>query len=245
MNAANNVKEGKKNASARVRQYLKAQPPLTIITLQDLYANLAEDSSENAAIRTGLYRQSVDTPVSRLHLPSYYYAIRLELQEIEPGFEVFLSLRGIPRERLSAEVKAIADEIIARLQQHYGKNAISFWGRAAQRRSVDQARAGMKQAKDRDEFCRLCLTVNNLRQARGSTLLKPQTGFACHVLSRRASFWALLDTVHHETGNIFSDESTYKLKERLTADPFHSHSDHIIRLCHQHNAILLAALKRA
>jgi hypothetical protein len=213
-----------------IRDYLENKRPLTHVTLEDLYSQVLPEQSNS--VRAALYGLSVGTPVSQRNRPSKYYAIRLKLD----GKEVFFSLPGVSNQELMTDQisQKNTDQIINRLRTKYGKETIDYWGKAAQKRSVDQAASGMRKAKKRDDkACQLCTILGKSTQ---------QPVSACHIVSRKTVFWAVLDEIDKFKGNIFSDDAVLSLKVKLKNNNIHSNSQYILTLCSEHDKIVQDAL---
>lgn len=232
--------------ASQVRRSLESEPPLSVVSLRDLYANVP---SNNPAVRAALYAHAAGSPVSKRSPTSKYYAIYLPIQLPDSQLaETFLSLPGVPRTRILLDVSATKtiDQIVERLQDKYGKQTIKYWGSAAQYHSVAQARTGMSKARKRDKrTCRLCSVENNHRLRSGMPTLQPSRTRSHHIVSRRALFWTLLEEVDQQKGNVFSDDATELLKRKLRAEPLHSDERFIITLCDDHDRLLLASLRQA
>lgn len=216
-----------------IREHLKQSEPLTVVTLEALYKLPSITSEQRHRVRAAIYGLCAGTPVSERSKPSKYYGIRLSLNNQK---QCILSLPGIPREDLQSDLESDTktEQIIKRLQKKYGVTTINYWGKSAQRRSVDQARSGMKSAKTRDNIsCKLC-------NVEGETAQKSVS--ACHIISRKTQFWATLDTVDKIKGNIFSEDATILLEKQLKENPLHSDPRYIVTLCREHNDTLLKAL---
>lgn len=234
--------------SQRVREFLRQKPPLTHIELDELYRTVATSERERHAARAALYHQAAGNPVSERNNPSMYNAIRLTIKYADNEFEdVFLSLPGIPRERILQDIASTGtvDNIISQLKQKYGAETIEYWGNVAQYRTVDQARKGMNKAKDRDRTCRLCEITNKLRQNAGLPQVKPKPIQASHIVSRRSTFWTVLDSVEKAGQSIFSDSGVTLIKQGLKNDPFHSDEQFIIALCAEHDSLLIESLRKS
>lgn len=213
--------------------YLQDLHPLTVVELTELYALPFVPEGKEPSVRSALYGVCAGTPVSERERPGKIYGIRLKLSA---GKQVVLSLPGIPREYLKHDHKSdtTIERIIRRLTQKYGAATIDFWAKAAQRRSVDQASVGMRRAKSRDGgSCLLC-------KAEGATDARPVS--ACHIISRKASFWLAIDEVDKTKGAIFTEEATRLLSEKLKNHEVHSDPRFIVTLCKEHNDVLLKAL---
>lgn len=221
---------------AQIQEYLKGKNPLTPISLEELYGLDGITHEQRHSVRAAIYGLCAGTPVSENNKPSKYYGIRLILNN---GRQYILSLPGIPRKDLQKDHKADTEteRIIQRLQKKYGKETINYWGKSAQRRSVDQAGTGMSTAKKRDG--RSCLLCN----LEGETHQK--TVSACHIISRKTLFWAALDEIDKIKNNIFSEEATILLGKRLKDNPMHSNHQYIVTLCREHNDMLLRALSQS
>ncbi|MDD2502098.1 MAG: hypothetical protein PHN92_14935 [Geobacter sp.] len=224
------------SVSSQIKSYLSKLGPLTLVTLQDIYTALQVTTEQQASVRAAIYGLCAGTPVSLRKMPTAYYGIRLKLKNEK---QIILSLPGIPREDLVNDTKldSKTTRIIKRLQDKYGVEVINYWGKSAQRRSVDQANKGMKEAKIRDRnTCVIC-------QHEGDNLSEPVS--ACHIISRKTLFWQILDEVEKTTGELFSERATGQLIEKLRDSGLHSNSRYIVTLCSEHNKILLNALKVA
>jgi hypothetical protein len=232
--------------ASQVRAFLESEPPLSVVSLQDLYASVP---GNNPAVRAALYAHAAGSPVSRRSPPSKYYAIYLPVQLPDSQLvETFLSLPGIPHARILLDVPATktVGQVIERLQVKYGRKTIKYWGSAAQYHSVAQARTGMSKARKRDKgICRLCSVENGHRLRSGMPTLQPSRTRSHHIVSRRALFWTLLEEVDQQKGGIFSDDATELLKRKLRAEPLHSDERFIITLCDDHDRLLLASLRQA
>lgn len=222
----------------QIRDYLSKMNPLTAVTLQEIYASLRFTPEQQASVRAAIYGLCAGTPVSSRNKPTVYYGIRLKL---ENSRQIILSLPGIPREDLVNDTKLEPEisRIIKRLQDNYGIEVVNYWLKSAQRRSVDQASKGMREAKIRDKnSCRLCAldSVNT-----------PAPVSACHVISRKTLFWKAIDEVEKTvgTGKLFTEEATKQLQNKLKDNELHSSSKFIVTLCHEHNKTLLSALRHA
>jgi hypothetical protein len=185
------------------------------------------------SVRAAIYGLCAGTPVSERSKPTAYYGIRLKLNN---GQQVILSLPGISREDLlnDHESDTKTERIIQSLQNKYGVEVIKYWGKSAQRRSVDQAGSGMRTAKARDNnFCLHC-------KIEGETTQRPIS--ACHIISRKTLFWKSLDEVDKIKNDIFTEKATIQLLEKLKAYDLHSNPKYIVTLCRDHNKMLLKAL---
>jgi hypothetical protein len=218
---------------SQIRDYLGEKAPLTAVTLDELYKLPLITEEQRHSVRAAIYGLCAGTPVSECNKPTIYYGIRLKLNNEK---QVILSLPGIPREDLQNDHKSNTktERIIQGFQKKYGVETINYWGKSAQRRSVDQAGKGMKTAKKRDNnSCLLCNIAENISQEPVS---------ACHIISRKTLFWAVLDEVEKRKGNIFSEEATSLLLSKLKNDELHSDPKYIVTLCLAHNNMLLKAL---
>lgn len=56
----------------KMRAYLRGKPPLTVLTLQQLYADLAEQESDKPQVRYQLYRHALGNKAA-LHRPPRHY----------------------------------------------------------------------------------------------------------------------------------------------------------------------------
>ncbi|WP_224961246.1 hypothetical protein [Geomonas subterranea] len=216
--------------------HLEKLPPLSPITLTELYKLPFVPQGKEHAVRAALYGVCVGRTVSVRQKPKKFYGIRLELHS---GKEVVLSLPGLPREALNLDHGhgGEVNRIIKRLEKGYGKMTIGFWVKSSQRRSVEQAASAMRKAKARDiKACRLC-------EVEGQT--EPRRVRACHLVSRRSSFWRILDEVERTKGAIFTDDVSLLLDKRLRELEVHSDSNFIVTLCKEHDDLLLATLARA
>jgi hypothetical protein len=93
---------------------------------------------------------------------------------------------------------------------------------------------GMKTAKKRDnKTCLLC-TIE------GHESNQPVS--ACHIVSRKTLFWAVLDEVDKIKGTIFSNEAVRALKEKIKKSELHSNPNFIVTLCLEHDRGLQSAL---
>lgn len=219
---------------ATIREHLKQLKPLTVVTLVDLYSLPSITVEQRHSVRAAIYGLCAGTPVSERSKPSIYYGVRLKL---ENGKQFILSLPGIPREDLlnDHESNTITCRIIERLQKKYGVETINYWGKSAQRRSVDQASKGMRKAKTRDnKSCLLCKHEG----------IEGKLVSACHIISRKTLFWKAIDEVEKVTGKLFTEEATQLLQKKLKDDELHSSSKYIVTLCNEHNKVLLSALKQ-
>ncbi|MBI5653563.1 MAG: hypothetical protein HZC40_24410 [Chloroflexi bacterium] len=235
--------------SQKVREFLKQKPPMTVVKLDDLYRIVATSERERHAARAALYHQAAGNPVSERNNPSVYYAIRLTLKYSDNKAEdIYLSLPGIPRDRILQDIAltGTVDNIITQLKQKYGAEVIEYWGNVAQYRTVDQARKGMNVAKNRDRgICQLCNVTNGLRKNDGLHRIKPNPVQASHIVSRRATFWTVLDLVEKAGHSIFLNEGVILIKQKLKDDPFHSDEQFIITLCSEHNSLLIQSLRES
>ena len=229
-----------------VRTHLAKLPPLSVITLDDLYRQISPDNCP--AIRAALYRSALGTPVATRSHQKLYHAIRLELSLDNTGLSqpVFLSLPGVPREAIEHDAsKSYTQEIEHGLAKTFSRKVVDYWFRAAQYRSVDLIRKSIREAKERTGgVCQLCLVVNELRTKRHLSPLQPSRCIAaCHVISRKTVFWRhLKKTVHEE--NIFSPAGVSSLISALKNDPLHSSPDYMLGLCDTHDSMLLRSLSR-
>jgi hypothetical protein len=218
---------------SQIRNYLGEKAPLTAVTLDDLYCLPLITTEQRHSVRAAIYGLCAGTPVSERNKPTKYYGIRLKLNN---GKQVILSLPGILRDDLQNdhESDTKTERIIQGLQKKYGVEPINYWGKSAQRRSVDQAGYGMRSAKKRDgKSCLLCNLDGQINQ---------QPVSACHIISRKTIFWAALDEVDKTKGNIFSEEATFLLSTKLKDNELHSNNKYIVTLCREHNNMLLKAL---
>lgn len=220
---------------ATIREHLKQLKPLTVVTLADLYNLPSITAEQRHSVRAAIYGLCAGTPVSERSKPSIYYGVRLKL---ENGKQFILSLPGIPREDLlnDHESNTTTGRIIERLQKKYGVETINYWGKSAQRRSVDQASKGMRAAKTRDQKCLLC---------KHEGVEKSEKVSACHIISRKTLFWKAIDEVEKVTGKLFTEEATKLLQKKLQESELHSNSKYIVTLCHEHNKVLLNVLKQS
>ena len=218
---------------AQIKVLLKNKAPLTPVTLDELYSEVTLE--QHHSVRAAIYGLCAGTPVSERNKPTKYYGIRLKLNEKQ----VILSLPGIPREDLinDHESDTKTERIIQGLQKKYGVETINYWGKSAQRRSVDQAGYGMRSAKTRDgNSCLLCNIDGQVNQEPVS---------ACHIISRKTLFWAALDEVDKIKGNIFTEEATFLLSTKLKNNELHSNPKYIVTLCREHNNMLLKGLSQS
>lgn len=222
--------------SSKIRDYLSKMDPLNVVTLQEIYASLQLKPEQQASVRAAIYGLCAGTPVSTRNKPSVYYGIRLKLKGTN---QIILSLPGIPREDLvnDTTLESETAQIIKRLQVKYGVEVVNYWLKSAQKRSVDQASKGMREAKDRDKnICLLCTLEGVNTQASVS---------ACHIISRKTLFWKTIDEVEKTVGELFSGKATKLLLEKLKENNLHSNSRYIVTLCNEHNKVLLNALKQS
>jgi len=221
---------------SQIKDYLGELEPLAVVTLEQLYQLPGITAAERPSVRAAIYGLCAGTPVSESNKPSTYYGIRLKLRN---GMQVILSLPGIPRDMLMKDHASneTNEQIIKRLQKRYGVEAINYWGKSAQHRSVVQAAKGMKTAKSRDlNRCKLC-------EQEGASDQKNVS--ACHIISRKTLFWKSLDEVEKINNTIFSEKATLQLQEKLKNDELHSSSKYIVTLCCEHNKMLLQALQQS
>lgn len=237
------------NISKKVQEYLQQKPPLTVIDLDELYRSVATSNPERDRARAALYHKAAGNPVSARNNPSAYYAIRLSITYSDTDSkDIFLSLPGIPRTRILQDIASSGtiETIISQLKHKYGAATINYWGNVAQYRTVTQARKGMDTAKGRDRgVCRLCDVVNKLRKDARLPSIKPKAIQASHIVSRRASFWTVLDSVEKAGYNIFSDDGVAHIKQGLKEDRFHNDEQFIITLCSEHDKLLLESLRKS
>ena len=225
-----------KNGSIRpqILEYLANLPPLRVVSFPDLYALPFVPKGKEHSVRSALYGLCAGTPVAKRDRPNKVYGIRLSLPNNKT---VVLSLPGVPWESLQQDhhSDATINRIINRLQKKHGVSTIDYWGKAAQKRSVDQASPGMRAAKSRDGHSCLLCGVEGISE--------PRSVSACHIVSRKASFWLALDEVDKTKNTIFTDEATRLLSDKLKKYNVHSDSQFIVTLCTEHNSFLLDALK--
>lgn len=220
---------------ATIREHLKQLDPLAVVTLESLYTLPSIVVEQRHSVRAAIYGLCAGTPVSERNKPSVYYGVRLKL---ENGKQVILSLPGIPREDLlnDHESDTKTERIIKRLQETYGVETINYWGKSAQRRSVDQAGKGMRKAKARDNnVCLLC---------KHEEVDKQESVSACHIISRKTLFWKAIDEVEKIIGKLFTEEATKLLQTKLKDNKLHSDSKYIVTLCQTHDKMLQNALKQ-
>jgi len=240
---------------SRVARYLESLPILTAIDCDELYRAVeAFSRPDRNAAKSALSYYSANTAVSMRgkgrSRPRLYYALRLSLAYGESESEreeLYLSLPGIPRELLKSETREKEIEsIIEQLQNRHGKDAVDYWGRAAQYKSVDICRAAMKQAKERDKHCRLCIAADRLCQQNGvsSTWKTSRPIFASHITARKTIFWRTLSEIDEEEIDIFSDAGTIALTARLQANIYHSDSRYIAGLCSDHDKQIQELLEK-
>ena len=231
----------------KVREFLISKPPLSIVKLDDLYRSVAINERERHAARAALYHQAAGTSVSERNKPAKYYAVRLPIKYSDNDVEdVFLSLPGIPRDRILHDVSSTKtiSQIIAQLKAKYGGTTVEYWCKAAQYRTVDFARPGMKKAVERDQrTCHLCKVTNAFRQRAGFASKKPKPVRACHIISRKAIFWTILEEIDKAGYSIFSNSGVTLIQQKLKDEPLHSDEQFIIALCSEHDSILLDALR--
>lgn len=226
----------KQSIRSQLLRHIEQQPPLSTITFPELYQYLGVPKYKEAAVRGALYGVCIGTTTTARTRPPKLYGIRLELLS---GKEVVLSLPGLPREALSLDYGdgGEVDRIIQRLERRYGKTTIAFWVKATQRRSVEQSACAMRTAKKRDSrSCLLC-------RIEGKTEHRPVR--ACHLVSRKSSFWKALDEVEKTKGAIFTDEASLHLDKKLRDLTVHSDSRFIVTLCSEHDKLLLTTLAKA
>ena len=233
-----------------VRNYLMAQEPLSILTLDELYQVIG--SNKKDSIRAALYACTLGTPVSKKAKPKKYYAIRLDIlldESTKLSEEIIFTLPGIPRDLIENDasteyVKQIKQNII---NNHLlSKEVVDYWLRSAQYRSVDLIQKNMNKAKERGGGeCVLCSKVNNLRQTKGlSALPKPMKIFACHIISRNSLFWKIIEEILNKGFNLFSKVGVEELKTNLLKNDYHSHDRFMIGLCKKHDKLLQTQLKK-
>lgn len=224
----------------RVKQKLMKMAPLSVVNLKELYDDF--DEREFSAVRAALYNQALGTPVSKRSKSKIFFAIRMMIDCPDGSHRtVYLSLPGIPRDHIldDTEEHSTIEPIVKELRKKYGKETINYWGNAAQYRSVDQARSGMKKAVSRDQkSCRIC---DLLRTNSQEIPFRPVA--ASHMVSRKAIFWKALARVAKLKKSIFSDEAVVMLKKMLREDLFHSDEQYIIALCAEHDKAFLKALR--
>ena len=239
---------------SKVADYLKRLPILTVVDHDELCEDIkALSIPDRNAVGAALQYYSANTGVSMRgkgrSRPKFYYALRLDLTYDEhKSDEVYLSLPGIPRELLKRETREEeVEKIISHLQDKHGKDAIDYWGKAAQYRSVDICRASMRQAIQRDKHCRLCVAADRLCQQNSvhSTWNAPRKISASHIAARKTIFWQTLNEVDEEGIDIFSDAGTGALVARLQANKYHSDSRYIAGLCSEHDSQIQRLLAEA
>jgi hypothetical protein len=221
---------------SHILQHLESLAPLTVVTLSDLYELPFIPENQKHSVRAAIYGLCSGTPVSERDKPPIIYGIRLKLRGHK---QVILSLPGLSRASLQKDHKSdcTIDRIISRFKRKYGAITIDFWAKSAQKRSVDQASAGMRAAKSRDgHTCILC---------REEGVAESRLVTACHIVSRKASFWLALDEVDKTKNSIFSEEATRLLADKLKKHEPHSGSRFIVTLCKEHNDLLLKALSES
>ncbi len=103
----------------------------------------------------------------------------------------------------------------------------------------------MTRAIGRDKECLLCDVAAKLRKGFGLPPVKPKRPRASHIVSRKSSFWTILDEVDISGLNIFSDAGVLLIKQKLMGDPFLSNEEFIIALCPEHDGLLVNCLKRS
>lgn len=243
-------KAGEATASTRqkVINHLASQPPFTAVELAQIYALVGAD--ERNAVRAAVSDLAAGTTISKQHNVPKFYAIRLAL-EYAPGEsrEIYLTLPGVPREQV--EMDRASDPTVADIRQalerKYGQYAIGYWAVSAQRRSVDQAQSAMMATTRKEPQCRLCTLINQWRSAATPSMppIQPGKSIACHILSRKVSFWLILQKVDEEIDNIFSDEGANRVISMLRADVYTSDPRFIAPLCRDHNKLVLQMLKAA
>ena len=229
----------------KMRAYLRGKPPLTVLTLQQLYADLAEQESDKPQVRYQLYRHALGNKAARHSPPRHYYAIQLRIPD-DAGrtWKAFLSLPVIARESFlrdaaDDEVAALIDE----LKAAYGDRTVDYWGRAAQYRSVDFIRTAMQEAKARSGGqCLICSAMI----AQGYQITSPHRGFhAAHIISRHMVFWRSAAGVHRQGLDLFSDAGVEALCEAITGNKLHSSAEYILGLCRQHDKHIQRAIQQA
>lgn len=218
-----------------VKDDLKSREPLDVLSLGDFYSRI---DGNKATIRAALYGCTAGNKVSRNRPPSHYYAIQLplELASGETG-EIFLSLPEIPRELVELDAGEVSvQSIINSIQDMHGREVIDYWGKAAQRRSVDLARSAMVAARSRSGgSCRLCL-IDGAKK--GDSTIR-----GSYMISRKAVFWKVLQEVQVEYHTIFTNEAVLDIKSRIASHRYHSDPRFMIALCLTHERLLTAALK--
>lgn len=97
----------------------------------------------------------------------------------------------------------------------------------------------MKSVVSRDrKSCKIC----DLLKSNGQNIPSSPVS-ACHIISRKATFWKILSKVDALKGNIFCDEAVALLKKKLKSNRFHSVEQYMIALCAQHDKIFTDSLK--
>lgn len=235
----------KKDSSVidRLKKYLMERPTLSVIRLADVYSHSDFNKNDEAAIRAALYGLTAGTPVSKANTTKVYYAVRMDICcPDKSSRNVFLSLPGIPRQKILDDILATRDveQIIDDLGQSYGRITIDYWGRKAQRRSVEHARRNMKEVKnDANDSCKICDLLKM-----SFPLYAPKKASACHIISRRLIFWNSLKDVHMQCKSIFSDEGVELLTRKIENNKYHNDKNFIISLCGDHNKEFLDTLKK-
>lgn len=236
-----------------IRQYLANLPPLSITSTRRIYNVLKEENPNINCdyLRAAVQRVSLGSTRADSKGTKVCYAIFLKLEEMKQENlkdTIYLSLSGIKKSFINNMSSDYVKSIKDKLSCSYGSQAIRYWVQSTQLNSMDQINSREKKIVRQRENgeCRICVGIKEMfAQANKSLPLNLNQGKlkVCHIVSRSSVFWYLLERVHDEGLNIFSDEGIIRFRSLLKSDPLHGNAKFMILLCHKHDVVVQNSLK--
>ena len=230
------------SAAFQFRYMMSKLEPLSVISTKKLYSLLKITSpDERSRARAAFYRHVIGTPVFNNRIPEFTFGVKVQ-DELDGG--VFLTLPGIRttglRENNSPQTIELAK---AYLGKAYGDQVIKYWMQSAQRRSVDLAATGMKNARKRDLVCRLC------HQLQEEYIPDPAEFSVCHLVDRKTVFWRHLVIVHKSLVGqmerpLFTDIGTTTFTKSIKEDKLHSDPRFMVLLCRAHDRMVRGSINQ-
>jgi hypothetical protein len=224
--------------AARARDFIVALPPLSVITQSSVIKGLGLSQKYYSAVNAAFQNNSANTSNTRKQPPKMYFAVRVEILTQQGQQDIYLSLPSVESKYVLLNTsKDFVDQTIAKMVSdfHYDRAALEYWGRAAQRRSVDFIRAQLTNVKAQaNGNCLLC----QLSPTSSSGTIKAQ-----HIIKRSTIFWECLYAVANSNINIFSTAGVQMLTNMIVNNRYHSDRRYIIPLCDSHDRLVQNALR--